>query len=149
MFKHQIRIAYRDVTVGNHVYYARYLDFLEIARNEVFRSVDQSLLKLQNQGIIFPVVEISLKYHAPARYDDLLEIELWVSDLGKIQLTFEYRILRESTLLVTASTRHVATTLAEKPIRIPSELFQGLSSKFLKKSLVQFFRKSPTDDSHE
>ena len=132
MFKHQIRVAYQDVTVGNHVYYARYLDFLEIARNEAFRSIEQSLLKLQNEGIIFPVIETSLKYHAPARYDDMLEIELWVSDIGKVQVAFEYRIAHESKLLVTASTRHVATTLEEKPTRIPSELHQVLSSKLLK-----------------
>ena len=82
MFKHQIRAAYRDITLGNHIYYARYLDLLEIARNEAFRELGHPLVKLQERDIIFPVVECALHYHAPARYDDLLDIETAITNLG-------------------------------------------------------------------
>lgn len=124
MFKHQINTAYRDITVGNHVYYARYLEFLEIARTEAFRSLGHSLLTLQEkEGIIFPVVECHLHYHSAARYDDLLEIETSVSDLRKVQFTLAYRIFRQQTLILTAMTRHAVTNLAEKPIRIPLPLY--------------------------
>jgi acyl-CoA thioester hydrolase len=127
MFKHQIRVAYRDVTVGNHVYYSRYLDLLEIARNELFRNLGYPLIKLQEEQIIFPVVECHLQFKAAARYDDLLEIEMLVSNLGRVQFTLEYTIQREGITLVTASTRHATTTLAEKPTRMPSDLYEALS----------------------
>jgi acyl-CoA thioester hydrolase len=126
MFKHQIRVAYKDVTVGNHVFYGRYLDFLEVARNELFRSLGSTLLKLQGDGIIFPVVECSLKYHLPARYDDTLEIRISVSDLGKVQFVLNYQVFRDSALILTASTRHATTSLEEKPIRMPGEVFEAL-----------------------
>ncbi len=126
MFKHQIRIGYRDVTVGNHVYYARYLDLLELVRNEFFRELGHSLLSLQDQDVIFPVIECSLKFHAPARYDDLLEFEAFLSEVGKVQFVMQYSVKQGQTLLCTASTRHVATNLAEKPIRIPAELHSAL-----------------------
>ena len=128
MFKHQIRVAYRDITLGNHIYYARYLDLLEIARNEAFRELGHSLLKLQERDIIFPVVECTLRYHAMARYDDLLDIETVIADLGKVQLTLSYRIKRSEALIVTAATRHAVTNLAEKPIRMPADLYEALQT---------------------
>ena len=128
MFKHQIRIAYREVTVGNHVYYARYLDILEVSRNEAFRAWGVPLLRLQEEHVIFPVVECNLRYHSPARYDDLLTNEITISELGKVQFTIHYQIKKDSSLLVTATTRHVATNLEEKPVRIPQELHTVLSS---------------------
>lgn len=128
MFKHQIRVAYKDVTVGNHVFYGRYLDFLEVARNEWFRNSGFAFLKLQEEGIIFPVVECSLKYHLPARYDDILEIQISVGDLGKVQFVVNYKIIRDEAVILTASTRHATTNLEEKPIRMPTELYQALSS---------------------
>ncbi len=129
MFKHQIRIAYRDVTVGNHVYYARYLDLLEIVRNEFFRTLGHPLLQLQEQGIIFPVVECSLRCHAAARYDDLLDIETSVTNLGRVQFTLGYEVKRGDVLLVTASTRHAATTMEERPTKMPTGLFEALKKE--------------------
>ncbi|MBI4026840.1 MAG: acyl-CoA thioesterase [Verrucomicrobia bacterium] len=134
MFKHQIRVSYRDVTVGNHVYYSRYLDLLEIARNEAFREMGHPLLALQEKGVIFPVVECVLRYHAPARYDDLLDIETGVLEIGRVRMTLAYRVRRSETLLVTASTLHAATGLDEKPVRIPSDLQAVLQSHFEKPS---------------
>ncbi len=126
MFKLQMRVAYRDVTVGNHIYYARYLDLLEIARNEAFREMGQPLLKLQDQGVIFPVVECNLRYHGAARYDDLLEIETVLTELRNVQFTMEYRVMRGTEALVTAATRHATTNLDGKPVRMPPELFTAL-----------------------
>ncbi len=126
MFKYQIRVAYRDVTLGNHVYYARYLDFLEIARNEVFRNLGYPLLLLQGQGIIFPVVECTLRYYEAARYDDLLDIGTTVVGLGKVQYSFAYRVQRSETVVLTATTRHAVTNLEEKPIRMPHDLHDAL-----------------------
>jgi acyl-CoA thioester hydrolase len=123
MFKHQIRVPYRDVTIGNHIYYSRYLEIMEVARNEIFRDLGYSLLNLQQQNVIFPVIECSLKYHSPARYDDLLSVESCFTNVGKVQFFLEYKIKREELVLVTASTRHAVTNMEEKPVRMPSALY--------------------------
>src|ERR1051326_6234212 len=94
-FHHQHRVTYSDCTLGNHVYYARYLDFLEEARGEFFRALGLPLLALQEQDTIFPVVEIPLNYHAPARYDDVLDIELRLTEFTRARLGFEFRIIHQ------------------------------------------------------
>ena len=91
-FVHHRRITYSECTIGNHVYYSRYLDLLEEARGEFFRSINWSLLKLQAAGIAFPVRECRLRYEAPARYDDHVAIELWVTELDRLWLKFGFAI---------------------------------------------------------
>src|SRR5947207_13427655 len=90
-FRHHHRVTYAECTVGNHIYYARYLDLLEEARGEFFRKLDEPLLKWQEAGTIFPVVECQLRYRAAARYDDILNIERWIGELEQVRLSFSYR----------------------------------------------------------
>ena len=57
IFTHVHRVTYADCTVGNHVYYGRYLDLLETVRGEFFRHLGTSFLEYQEEGIFFPVSE--------------------------------------------------------------------------------------------
>ena|SRR5947209_18867883 len=123
IFRHQHRVPYSECTLGNHVYYARYLDILEAARGEFFRQLGSPFSRWQQEGAIFPVVECRLRYKAPARYDELLTIELWLSALERVRLNFACRILNEAqTEVLEASTFHVCTGLDEKPKRLPPPL---------------------------
>jgi len=122
IFQHSRRVTYSECTLGNHVYYSRYLDMLETARGEFFRHLGTTFLKWQQQDLVFPVIESRLRYKAPARYDDLLTIETWLISIGRIRLNFAYRILNQQLLLLEAETFHVCTGLDEKPKRLPEEL---------------------------
>ena len=123
VFRHIHRVTYADCTLGNHVYYGRYLDFLEAARGEWFRQLDATFLQLQLQDVIFPVVECHVRYQSPARYDDVLTIETWLTSLERVRLDFAYRINgTDDKLILEAKTQHVCTGLNEKPKRLPEEL---------------------------
>jgi len=127
-FRHHHRVTYAECTLGNHIYYARYLDLLEETRGEFFRSLGEPLLKWQEAEIIFPVIECRLRYKAAARYDDLLNIELWVTDQDRVRVGFAHRIVNQSgTEILIGSTLHACTSIAEKPKRIPTELAEKLA----------------------
>ena len=129
IFRHSHRVTYSECTVGNHIYYARYLDLLEAARGEFFRELGSPFSQLQNEDTIFPVIESHLKYKAPARYDDLLCIEIWLTKLQGVRMNFGYRVLNQNdALLLEGETFHVCTGLSEKPKRPPEKLFEQLSS---------------------
>jgi len=129
VYRHPYRVIYADCTVGNHVYYARYLDMLEAARGEFFRHLGASLLVLQEAGTIFPVIGVEVSYQGMARYDDALTIELRITALGGVRLNFGFRVLNAAgTLLAEGETRHVCAGLDEKPRRIPKELAEKLQS---------------------
>lgn len=127
-FTHRRRITYSECTVGNHVYYSRYLDLLEEARGEFFRSTGWPLSKMQEDGIAFPVRECRLRYEAPARYDDVLSIELWIVGLDRLWLKFGFAIRSEAgDLLVDGQTDHICASTEEKPMRMPREVLAALT----------------------
>jgi len=121
-FIHQHRVTYADCTIGNHVYYANYLGILEAARGEFFRNLGATLLKWQEAGFMFPVVEAHLRYKALARYDDVLSIEVWVTTAERLRLNFAYRISNQSgDRVLEGETLHVCMSLEEKMKRLPEE----------------------------
>jgi len=127
-FRHQHRVTYSECTLGNHVYYGRYLDYLEEARGEFFRSLGRTLVQWQEAEVIFPVFEVRVRYKASARYDDWVIIDLWLNQLEGVRVGFEYRLTRPAgELLAEASTSHVCASLREKPRRPPAELIALLS----------------------
>ena len=127
IFRHTHRVTYAECTVGNHIYYGRYLDLLEAARGEFFRHLGAPFLQWQQADTIFPVIECHLRYKAAARYDDVLAIEVWITQLEKVRLNFAYRIFnQENSLLVEGETRHVCASLQDKLKKLPEDLVARL-----------------------
>jgi acyl-CoA thioester hydrolase len=127
MFVYAHRVTYAECTVGNHIYHARYLDLLEAARGEFMRSLGTTFLHLQNHDAIFPVVEARLRYRYPARYDDMLSIEVWLTLVDRVRVNFGHRISNQNgKLILEAETFHACTGLDEKPRRLPAELAEKL-----------------------
>ena len=113
--------------LGDHIYHSRYLDLLEAARGEFMRALGQPVLVLQDADCIFPVIEARVRYKYPARYDDLLTIEVWLTLLQRVRLNFGHRILNQAgKLILEAETFHACTSRAEKPKRLPEELIAKL-----------------------
>lgn len=127
VFTHRHRVIYAECTIGNHVYYSRYLDILEEARGEFFRHTGCAFRDLQDAGMAFPVIALQISYKGMARYDDLLAVELWFNELGGIRLSFGFRILNAGgSLLVEGETRHICASLEEKPMRLSKEVLEKL-----------------------
>ncbi len=130
VFRYTCRVTYAQCTVGNHIYYARYLDILEAARGEFFRALGMPLGLLQEQDTIFPVIGVELSYKSAARYDEVLTTEVWVSECGGVRVNFGCKILKDDgTLVLEGVTKHVCTTRDEKPKRLPKEISEKLGQK--------------------
>src|SRR3954471_22990615 len=125
-FHYSHRVTYSDCTAGNHVYYGRYLEMIEAARGEFFRHLGAPLGQWQDKDTIFPVVECRLRYLAPARYDEMLQIQVWISAAQRVRLNFGYRISKDTRTILQGETFHVCTGMDEKPKRLPEELLMLL-----------------------
>ena len=122
-FQYSHRVTYAECTVGNHVYHSRYLDLLEAARGEFIRSLGGTVLEWQERGVIFPVIEARLRYKSPARYDDLLAIEVWPTAIERVRLNFGHRVVnQDGKLVLEAETFHACAGVNGKPKRLPPEL---------------------------
>src|SRR5437868_5761781 len=123
VFIHRQRVTYAQCTIGNHVYHSRYLDIFEAARGEFMRALGYPLQRLQDEDFIFPVISLRMKFIAPARYDDELEIRISLKDVSRLRMTVVQKIVGPAgNLLLEAETDHVCTSIHEKPKRMPQEL---------------------------
>jgi acyl-CoA thioester hydrolase len=138
VFRWPVRVYWEDTDAGGIVYYANYLKFFERARTEWLRSLGLAQSELAAQaGLVFVVAEVHLRYAAPARLDDALQIELRVQDFGAASLqvtqqawlTGAQRDEQEDaqgapgTLLCEATVRVGCVQAASlRPARIPAEM---------------------------
>ena len=121
------RVRYADVTCGNHVFYSRYLEFIEEARGEFFRAAGIPPGELSGEGFQFPVVDVRIQYLEPARYDDLLTIEVSLVRLNRLRTTMRYLIRNQlSAPLAEATIQHICTGENGRPRRLSAALFDRL-----------------------
>ncbi|MBR1581295.1 MAG: acyl-CoA thioesterase [Selenomonadaceae bacterium] len=118
------RVHFYETDQMGVVHHANYFRWFELGRVEFLRSIGVTLGALIDDGILFPITEIDAKFHAPARYDDLIEIEVKPVELTKVKLVFDYeiRIAGSDKILVTGHSLNVFTDAATgKIIRIPDK----------------------------
>jgi len=94
MLKHisTIRVRYADTDKMQFVYNGKYLEYFEVGRTELLRSLGLPYSVVENNGYQLPVIEASVKYKSPAFYDDLLEIESTVVELPNPKFRIHYVI---------------------------------------------------------
>lgn len=115
------RVIYGDTDQMGVVYYANYLRWFERGRSEFLRQIGLSYATIEKAGFHFPVAEVVCRYAQSACYDDVIQIETELSQLGRASLSFEYRISREAdrSLLAAGSTRHACIDYGGRVKRIP------------------------------
>ena len=134
MFQHEttLRVRYGETDQMGYVYYGDYAEFLEVGRVEALRSLGFPYRRLEEEGVMLPVLELTLKYHRPARYDDLVTVRTTITVLPSVRIAFTYELRNESgELLTEASTMLVfvdRTTM--RPARAPKALIEVLRHYF-------------------
>jgi len=118
------RVIYGDTDQMGVVYYANYLRWFERGRSEFFRQIGLPYSTIEQQGYHFPVVEVTCRYTSSARYDDIIQIETELTELGRASMSFTYRTSREfdKRLLATGSTKHACLDQRAQVTRIPKIL---------------------------
>ena len=112
------RVWFSDTDAQGVVYYGRYLPYFDHARTEYHRHLGS----LSVPGAEFVMRASSVEYHAPARFDDLLECFVRVSRLGRTSATYENVAVRlpDDALMVTATQTVVLVDLrTRRPLPIP------------------------------
>jgi len=123
-----VRVYYQDTDAGGVVFHAQYLAFMERARTELLNDAGIDLARFADRhGLLFMVHEIVVRYHLPARLNELLSVSAEVVKMGRASFVFRQRVERGAELLVEAD---VTIALVErermKPARMPEELTRAL-----------------------
>jgi acyl-CoA thioester hydrolase len=94
-----IRVRYPEVDAMGYLHHSRHLQYFEMGRVELLRSAGHSYADLERQGIFFAVVKVEVRYRAPARYDEELQLRTKLVKTTTVRLDHTYELMREGKIL--------------------------------------------------
>ncbi|WAZ00264.1 tol-pal system-associated acyl-CoA thioesterase [Serratia marcescens] len=100
LFRWPVRVYYEDTDASGVVYHARYVAFFERARTEMLRQHNFHQQQLLSEQVAFVVRRMTVDYLAPARLDELLEVQSEITCLRGASLTFAQRIVNSDGALL-------------------------------------------------
>lgn len=117
-----IRVRYPEVDAMGYLHHSRFLQYFEMGRVELLRSLGVAYADLEKTGVFFVVTKAEIKYRAPARYDDELTLITEVKRQGLVRIDHEYRLLRGTTLLAEGATTIACVDRQGQVQQIPESL---------------------------
>lgn len=131
----EIRVLYADTDSYGVVWHGAYTKWFEAARVEYCEKIGLDIAKLENENIVFPVVELNIRYKSSALMNERITIKTVVSELTPLRITFEHKVYKKDTdlLRVVAHSAIVAVNSKEKKmIKLPSELYKAFEKSVSK-----------------
>jgi acyl-CoA thioester hydrolase len=103
----RLRVRFYETDRMGIVHHASYVGYLEVARVEWLRRRGVAYASWAQRGLHLAVVDVSLKYRAPARFDDEIDVETVLVERRAASIRFDYRLVRaaDGVLLAEGSTR--------------------------------------------
>ena len=126
----EFRARYSETDQMGIVYHANYLPWCEIGRTELIRRLWRSYADLEAEGVLLAVTEVNLRYHASAKYDDLIRVVTSLVQVRSRGVGFEYQVQRveddgSTTRLASARTDLIAIDRGGTPVRIPPHVIEA------------------------
>jgi len=117
-----LRVRYPEVDAMGYVHHSRYLQYFELARVELLRSLGVSYADLERDGVLFVVVKASINYRNPAKYDDELSITTKVVKQTHVRYDHAYEVKRGHVILCDGTTTIACIDRDGKLREIPEPL---------------------------
>jgi acyl-CoA thioester hydrolase len=130
-FVYEHRVRYRECDPMGVVYHTHYLDWFEAARTEALRARGLAYKSLEDAGILMMVTDATLRYHRPARYDDVVEVETTFAETDGPRIPIDYAVRRQGAPRVLVSGRVVLCCVSRatmRPMPLPDAVRALLSA---------------------
>ena len=103
MRNHQftVRVRYAETDQMRVVYHGNYAQYFEMGRVEWLRNLGVSYKWMEENGIMLPVVSLTMNYKKPARYDDELTVKTIFKNQTSVKIEFDYEIYNDKQELLT------------------------------------------------
>ncbi len=120
----ELRVRYAETDQMGVVYHANYLVWCEIGRTDFIRAIGKPYAELERDGVLLAVSDAALRFHASARYDDLIYVHTRLVDVRSRAVTFSYRITHAetSTLLASGTTALISISRDGRLVAMPTHV---------------------------
>lgn len=128
-YTHALRSRYGETDKMGYVYYGRYPEFFEVARTEMMRSLGLSYRKMEQEGVMLPVVSMKIDYKQPVYYDEemLINVMLFEKPLVKLHTYYAIHTERQQNAHVKGRvTLCFVDAESRRPIKAPAQFLRRL-----------------------
>jgi len=126
------RVRFEETDLMAVVYHASYLPWMEMGRVEYLRACGVDLNEMMDEGILFPIREVNVKYKHSARFDDEYEVRTRMQEFNRAKMVFAYSIVnvKDGTVFVEGTTTNVFTDRNGKIVRLPAKWFTPIDAAY-------------------
>ena len=126
----EFRVRYGETDQMGVVYHAEYVVWCDEARTDLIRAAGMPYAELERGGVALAVTDLSIRYHASARYDEIVRVETRLTDVRSRAVTFEYVVKRAAggERLASARTVLVALDRTGRPTALPAAFRERLAA---------------------
>lgn len=127
-----VEVRYQETDQMGVVYHANYLVWFEIGRTTFMKEVGFPYYRMEEEGIVAPVLDIQVQYKKPLTYGQVANVKTWVKEYNGVKITYEYEITNENgELAVTGQSTHVCVKKGSfRPIALRKK-FPALHDAYL------------------
>lgn len=129
-YQFQVRVRYAETDQMGVVYHGNYAQYFEMGRVEWLRNMGVSYKWMEENGVMLPVVSLTMNYKKPARYDDLLTVKTILKSQTSVKIEFDYEIYnKKNELLTTGYSMLVFVDMKTgRPILPPSYVLEKIAA---------------------
>jgi len=112
------------------VYHSNFVIWFEVGRVELLRQMGFQYSEMETaDDCHIPVVDLRVRYKAPAQYDDEIVVRTQIKNVRSSLLHFSYEIFREAdrTLLATGETMHIIVNSKLERTALPEKYLQAFN----------------------
>jgi len=120
VFVHRVRTRFAETDAMGVVHHAAYLPYLEEARVEYLRAIEHPYDALRSGGVDVAVLEVAVQYRKPLRFDDEVDVSLWVGAVTRTTFQIAYLLSVGGEPRATAVTVHGCVDANGRPTRLPA-----------------------------
>ena len=126
------RVRFEETDLMAVVYHSRYLPWLEMGRVAYLRACGVDLNRMMDEGILFPIREINVKYKHSARFDDEYEVQTTMQEFNRAKMVFSYKVVnvKDGKVFVEGNTTNVFTDKNGKILRLPAAWFEKIYAAY-------------------
>ena len=125
--KTKIKVPFYDLDPMNIVWHGNYVKYMEEARCDFFRKINYTYKDMYNDGVMYPIVKMDLKYIKSARFEDDLTIECVLKELEPA-IVIKYNIYIGEEKILSATTMQMCVNVAngETIYNAPNKLINAI-----------------------
>ena len=114
------KVNYYETDAMKIVHHSNYIRYMEESRTNSLEKIGLPYSKMEEDGVLIPVLGVSCEYKHPARYGEIILVDVKVKEYTGVRFIMEYEITNKETgdLILVGKTKHCFTDVNLKPISL-------------------------------